>query len=79
MSQLVLSSSDPSSERRAAYSPTGLESFSYDDKIVRWFATATLAWGLVAFLAGLIVAILLVLPSASFGLPYFSFGSGPLP
>ncbi|MFN6208159.1 MAG: cbb3-type cytochrome c oxidase subunit I, partial [Planctomycetota bacterium] len=51
-----------------------LESFSYDDQIVRMFATATLIWGIVAFLVGLIVAVLLVLPWASFGLPYLSFG-----
>ncbi len=39
-----------------------LESFSYDDKIVRMFALATLIWALVATLAGVIVAILLPLP-----------------
>jgi len=74
MSQMAIGSSNQTLGRSVAYSATGLESFSYDDKIVRWFATATLAWGLVAFLVGLIVAILLVLPSASLGLPYFSFG-----
>jgi cytochrome c oxidase cbb3-type subunit I/II len=74
MSQLVIRDSDQTSGRSSVFPGTGLESFSYDDKIVRWFATATLAWGLVAFLVGLIVAVLLVLPSASLGLPYFSFG-----
>lgn len=51
-----------------------LESFTYDDKIVRMFALATLGWGIVAFLVGLIVALLLVLPQLSLGLPYFTFG-----
>lgn len=51
-----------------------LESFSYDDKIVRMFALATVVWGLVAFLVGLIVALLLVLPQLSFNLQYLSFG-----
>ena len=39
-----------------------LDSFSYDDQIVRMFALATLVWSLVATLVGLIVAILLVMP-----------------
>lgn len=51
----------------------GLESFSYDDDIVRKFAAATLIWGLVGTLAGLVVAILLVLPKAAFGLEELSF------
>ena len=50
-----------------------METFSYDDDIVRKFALATLVWGLVGTLAGLIVAILLVMPSLSMGIPYFSF------
>jgi len=41
---------------------SGLESFSYDDSITRMFATATLVWGVVGTLAGLLVALLLVLP-----------------
>ncbi len=51
-----------------------LESFSYDDQIARMFALATLVWGLVAFLVGLTVAVILVRPSWTFGLPYFTFG-----
>ena len=39
-----------------------LESFTYDDKIVRMFALATFIWGLVGTGAGLLVAILLPLP-----------------
>ncbi len=50
-----------------------LEKFSYDDQVVRAFATATMVWGIVAFLVGLIVALLLVLPTASMGIPYISF------
>jgi cytochrome c oxidase cbb3-type subunit I/II len=38
------------------------------------FATATLVWGLVAFLVGLIVAVLLVAPKLAFGIEYISFG-----
>lgn len=50
-----------------------METFSYDDDIVRKFALATLVWGLVGTLAGVLVALLLVLPGLSMGLPYFSF------
>ncbi len=41
-----------------------LEEFKYDDKIVRMFMSATVVWALVGTLAGLIVAIQLVLPVA---------------
>ncbi len=50
-----------------------LDSFSYDDEIVRMFALATLVWGLVATIVGLIVAILLVVPQWTF-MQYISFG-----
>jgi cytochrome c oxidase cbb3-type subunit I/II len=40
-----------------------METFVYDDAIVRKFTLATVIWGIVAFLAGLIVAFELVLPS----------------
>ena len=40
-----------------------MDRFSYDDAIVRYFATATLIWGLVGMVVGILVAILLVLPN----------------
>ncbi|HVJ80257.1 MAG TPA: cytochrome-c oxidase, cbb3-type subunit I, partial [Planctomycetia bacterium] len=52
---------------------TGLDRFSYDDDIVRLFATATLVWGVAAFAVGLVVAILLVAPALGFGLPTINF------
>ncbi|HEX2732625.1 MAG TPA: cytochrome-c oxidase, cbb3-type subunit I [Polyangiaceae bacterium] len=51
-----------------------LEKFSYDDDIVRKFAVATVSWALVATLAGLFLALELVVPSLSFNLPYLTFG-----
>ncbi|WP_345688582.1 cytochrome-c oxidase, cbb3-type subunit I [Novipirellula caenicola] len=51
-----------------------IDTYSYDDDIVRKFATATLFWGLVATLVGLIVAILLVLPKIFGELEWLSFG-----
>lgn len=50
-----------------------MDTFSYDDAIVRKFALATMVWGFVATLAGVLVALLLVLPEAAFGLEYLSF------
>jgi cytochrome c oxidase cbb3-type subunit I/II len=50
-----------------------MDTFSYDDDIVRKFALATLVWGFVATLAGVIVALLLVMPEAAFGIEYLSF------
>lgn len=40
-----------------------LETFSYDDGIVRMFMVATIFWGLIATVVGLLVALLLVLPN----------------
>jgi cytochrome c oxidase cbb3-type subunit I/II len=53
---------------------TNLDKFSYDDDIVRKFALATLIWAAVGTIAGLFVALLLVVPDLSFGTPYLTFG-----
>ncbi|GIW99146.1 MAG: bifunctional cbb3-type cytochrome C oxidase subunit I/II [Pirellulaceae bacterium] len=50
-----------------------IEEFSYDDQIVRWFVAATIFWGLVATLAGVVVAVLLILPGLTDGWPWLSF------
>ena len=55
-------------------SAASVETFSYDDQIVRMFLGATVLWGLVATLVGLIVAVILVVPSLTDGLPWLSFG-----
>ncbi len=58
----------------AARAPAaGLESFSYDDDIVRKFMVATFVWGLVGMLVGLVIAFELVMPQLNFA-PWFSFG-----
>ena len=47
-------------------SPIGagqMETFIYDDAIVRKFLGATVVWGLVAFLVGIVIALELVVPS----------------
>jgi cytochrome c oxidase cbb3-type subunit I/II len=53
---------DPSTAARAAHDGRAVETFAYDNAIVRRFAVATLAWGVIAFLVGLIVATKLVFP-----------------
>jgi cytochrome c oxidase cbb3-type subunit I/II len=50
-----------------------LESFTYDDAIVRKFLVATFVWGLVGMLVGLIIALQLALPALNAG-EWFSFG-----
>ncbi len=55
--------------------PSGeMEKFVYDDQIVRMFAAATIIWGLVATLVGMIVAVILVVPWLTDGLQWFAFG-----
>lgn len=51
-----------------------LETFEYDDAIVRKFVLATVLWGGVAFLVGLIVALQLANYKLNFGIPYITFG-----
>ncbi|MBU6414452.1 MAG: cytochrome-c oxidase, cbb3-type subunit I [Planctomycetes bacterium] len=48
----------------SGYSGIGVEKFVYDDGIVRKFVMATVLWGVVAMLVGVIVAIQLVAPLA---------------
>ncbi len=76
MSTPALSAPRPSSESSAVRSnvPLGLEEFRYDDAIVRAFSLATLIWGIVGMLVGLIVALQLVLPVLNFGWTFTSFG-----
>lgn len=51
-----------------------VEQFSYDNRIVSHFAVATIIWGIIGMLVGLIVAIQLVAPSANLGNQYTTFG-----
>lgn len=54
-------------------SPATLESFSYDDDIVRKFVFVTMLWGVVGMLVGVIIAVQLTMPSANLG-EFLSFG-----
>ena len=50
------------------------ETFHYDNKIVKWFAYATMLWSLVGMLVGLLAAFQLVFPVLNFDLAQTSFG-----
>ncbi|MCU0320778.1 MAG: cytochrome-c oxidase, cbb3-type subunit I [Chitinophagaceae bacterium] len=51
-----------------------LEKFYYDNRIVKQFAYATILWGTVGMLVGLLAAIQIYLPAANFNLPITTFG-----
>lgn len=51
-----------------------IEKFNYDNKIVRDFGIATLIFGVVGMLVGLLIAVQLFEPAANLGNQYTSFG-----
>ncbi|MEY3053359.1 MAG: hypothetical protein RLY31_3144 [Bacteroidota bacterium] len=53
---------------------TALEKFHYDNAIVRKFAFATLFWGLIGMLVGLLLALQLYIPALNFEIPWLTFG-----
>lgn len=68
------------SEASTSVDPTvgQLETYQYNDSISRMFVIATVVWGVVAMLVGLIVATVMVMPKLFFELgpyaEYLSFG-----
>ncbi len=50
------------------------EKFYYDNRIVKYFAYATLFWAIIGMVVGLLAALQLVFPSLSFDLAYTTFG-----
>ncbi len=54
--------------------PAAAETFSYDNRIVRAFAIATVVWGIVGMTAGLLCAVQLFFPAANFNLQFVTFG-----
>jgi cytochrome c oxidase cbb3-type subunit I/II len=51
-----------------------MESFSYDNKIVKWFAYATVIWGIVGMLVGVWAAFELVFPGLNMAIAELTFG-----
>lgn len=56
------------------HSSMQMDKFYYDNKIVKWFAYATIIWGLVGMLAGLLAAFQLVFPVLNFNTAETTFG-----
>ena len=50
------------------------DKFYYDNKIVRDFTIATLVWGIIGMIVGLLIAVQLYNPAANLGTPYTTFG-----
>ena len=51
-----------------------LQQFKYDNKIVKYFIVATVIFGLVGMLVGLLISIQLFWPAANLGVSFTSFG-----
>ena len=51
-----------------------LETFAYDDKIVRQFTLVTILWGVVGMLVGVLIALQLAWWPSNLGLPWTTFG-----
>jgi cytochrome c oxidase cbb3-type subunit I/II len=57
-----------------ATSSQPLEEYSYDDDVTRYFVIATLFWGVVALLLGVVIASQLADWRLNFGIPWLTFG-----
>ncbi|ODS53232.1 MAG: cytochrome C oxidase Cbb3 [Acidobacteria bacterium SCN 69-37] len=55
-------------------SASTLETFAYDNRTTMLFAVATAAWGVVAFIVGLVVALKLIFPEFLGGMAELSYG-----
>ncbi|MGJ3236115.1 cytochrome-c oxidase, cbb3-type subunit I [Marivirga sp.] len=51
-----------------------IEKFHYDNKVVKYFAIATVVWGAIGMLVGLLAATQLFAPEANLGSEYTTFG-----
>lgn len=51
-----------------------VESFEYDDKVVKYFVVATMVWAFVAFLLGIVIAFQLADWRLNFNLPWLTYG-----
>ena len=68
------SATSPEIHSEPGASRASVETFKYDNRIVRAFAIATVIWGVVGFSAGLLAAIQLFFPQANLNLQWTTFG-----
>lgn len=66
----------PAMEKPVGRTPSTqpIEKFAYDNASVKWFAYATIIWGIIGMTVGLWVALDLVFPQLNLGLPITTFG-----
>ncbi len=50
-----------------------METFKYDNKIVKAFTIATAFWGFIGMLVGLLIAVQIYIPALNFEIPYLTF------
>jgi len=51
-----------------------IQQFNYDNKTVKYFIMATMIWGAVALIVGLLIALQLAFPAFNLGLEFTTFG-----
>lgn len=51
-----------------------LQKFYYDNKIVKYFAYASIFWGVIGMLVGVLLALQLIFPVLNFGFEFTTFG-----
>ncbi|MEP7321144.1 MAG: cytochrome-c oxidase, cbb3-type subunit I [Saprospiraceae bacterium] len=51
-----------------------MDTFFYDNKIVKQFGIATLFWGIIGMMVGVLIAFQLAFPALNLGIPYTTFG-----
>src|SRR5947208_13813181 len=72
---MSLASLEPKPERaKGSFGTALVETFKYDNAIVRAFAIATVIWAVVGVSAGLLAAIQLFFPAANLNLQFVTFG-----
>jgi cytochrome c oxidase cbb3-type subunit I/II len=65
---------EPLTARAEVRPAPALETFTYDDAIVRKFLIAMYVWSIVAFLVGIYIGLQLIYPSLTFGQSFLTFG-----
>ena len=51
-----------------------LDSVTYDDRIALWFIWASLVFGVIGMLVGVLLALQLAVPALNFDLPWTTYG-----
>src|ERR1035437_179423 len=74
MSEALVLKSPATPAKGARGSGAQVETFKYDNSIVRAFAIATVVWGIVGMVAGLLAATELFWPAANLNFQFITFG-----